>query len=161
MGRRNIRILGEDEILRKQSKPVTEVNGHIRALIGDMFTTMYKAEGVGLAGPQVGVLKRLFVVNVTGEPEDELVFINPEILSMEGSQTDNEGCLSVPGKHGLVTRAQKITVKALDAEGKEFTLTAEDFLARAIQHEYDHLDGILYVDKAEGGLRDNKEDGWE
>lgn len=155
MGYRKIRELGDD-ILRKTAKPVTEMTLRTKMLVKDMFDTMYKADGVGLAGPQVGILKRLFVVDCGDEFGGPRVFINPEILSREGSQTGEEGCLSVPGKHAAVTRAMKITVKAQDINMNEFTLEAEDFLARAIQHEYDHLDGILYVDKAEGPVEDNE-----
>ncbi len=157
MGYRKIRELGDD-ILRKTAKPVTEMNLRTKMLVTDMFDTMYKADGVGLAGPQVGILKRLFVVDCGDEFGGPRVFINPEIISREGSQTGEEGCLSVPGKHATVTRAMKVTVKAQDINMNEFTLEAEDFLARAIQHEYDHLDGILYVDKAEGPVEDNERD---
>lgn len=152
MGIRKIRTLGDD-ILRKTAKPVTEMSLRNQLLIKDMFDTMYQAEGVGLAGPQVGILKRIFVIDCGENP---LVFINPEILSTEGEQTDEEGCLSVPGKHATVTRPMKVTVRALDRELQPFTLTAEGLEARCILHENDHLDGILYVDKAEGPVEDNQ-----
>lgn len=154
MGIRHIRT-EEDEILRKVSKPVTDMGLRNQLLVRDMFDTMYKANGVGLAGPQVGVLKRLFVIDCGDRP---LVFVNPEILSREGSQTDEEGCLSLPGKHATVTRAEKVTVRAYDRNMQEFTLTAEGLEARCIQHEYDHLDGILYIDKADGPVEKDSED---
>ena len=110
MGIRKIRIEG-DEILRKTAKPVTEMNLRTKALIRDMFDTMYKAEGVGLAAPQVGILKRLFVIDCSADRSRAMVFINPEILETEGAQTGEEGCLSVPGKHATVTRAMKVTVR--------------------------------------------------
>ena len=154
MGIRKIRIEG-DEILRKTAKPVTEMNLRTKALIRDMFDTMYKAEGVGLAAPQVGILKRLFVIDCSADRSRAMVFINPEILETEGAQTGEEGCLSVPGKHATVTRAMKVTVRALNEEMEEFTLTLEGLEARCVLHENDHLDGVLYPDKAEGPLEDN------
>ena len=152
MGIRKIRTMG-DEILRKTAKPVTEMNLRNKVLVKDMFDTMYKAEGVGLAAPQVGILKRIFVIDCGEHP---LVFINPEILETEGEQTGEEGCLSIPGKHAQVTRPMKVTVRALDAEMNEFTFTAEGLEARCILHENDHLNGVLYPDKAEGPLVDNE-----
>lgn len=154
MALRNIREEG-DRVLTKVCKEVTEVNDRILELIDDMFETMYEADGVGLAAPQVGIVKRIFVVDVTGE--DPLVFINPEILETSGEQVGYEGCLSVPGKSGKVTRPNFVKVRAFDEEMNEFTLEAEDFLARAILHENDHLDGHLYVEKVEGGLISNEE----
>ena len=152
-----LRIIREegDRVLTKVCKEVKEVNDRTIELIDDMFETMYDADGVGLAAPQVGILKRLFVVDVTGE--DPLVFINPEILETSGEQVGYEGCLSVPGKSGKVTRPNYVKVKAFDEEMNEFTLEAEEFLARAIMHEYDHLEGHLYVEKVEGGLISNEE----
>ncbi len=152
MGIRKIRTMG-DEILRKMAKPVTEMNLRNKVLVKDMFDTMYKAEGVGLAAPQVGILKRIFVIDCGEHP---LVFINPEILETEGEQTGEEGCLSIPGKHAQVTRPMKVTVRALDMNMNEFTLTAEGLEARCILHENDHLNGVLYPDKAEGPLVDNE-----
>lgn len=154
MGIRKIRVEGDD-ILRKTAKPVTEMTLRNKTLIRDMFETMYKAEGVGLAAPQVGVLKRIFVMDCSMDKSRAKAFINPEILETEGEQTGDEGCLSVPGKHATVTRAMKVTVRALDEEMEEFTMTAEGLEARCILHENDHLSGILYVDKAEGPLMDN------
>ena len=124
-----------------------------------MFDTMYEANGVGLAAPQVGILKQIFVVDVGDEEGNPVpyVFINPEIIDREGVQVGFEGCLSVPGKSGKVARAEKVKVKAFDKDMNEFELEAEGFLARAIQHEYDHLNGIVYVDKVEGRLYDNEE----
>ena len=124
-----------------------------------MFDTMYEANGVGLAAPQVGILKQIFVVDVGDEEGNPVpyVFINPEIIDREGVQVGFEGCLSVPGKSGKVARAEKVKVKAFDKDMNEFELEAEGFLARAIQHEYDHLNGVVYVDKVEGRLYDNEE----
>ena len=158
MALRIIRELGE-QCLRKVCKPVKEMNERTKILIDDMFETMYDADGVGLAAPQVGIVKRIFVVAV-GDEEGErmpLVFINPEILETSGEQRGYEGCLSVPGKTGIVTRPDHVKVKALDADMKEFELEADGFLARAILHEYDHLEGKVYVDIAEGPLYDNDE----
>jgi peptide deformylase len=161
MGIRNIREMGDD-ILRKQAKPVREMTFRNRQLIKDMEDTMYEANGVGLAAPQVGVLKRIFVVDCSDQEERQpMVFINPEILEKSGEVTDNEGCLSVPGKHAQVTRPEKIRVRALNEEMEPFELEAEGLLARCICHENDHLDGILYVDKAVGPVELNsKENGW-
>ncbi len=158
MATRNIRELGDD-VLRKETKLVKDVNRRTKYLIEDMFDTMYEANGVGLAAPQVGILKKIFVVDVGDEDGNNVpyVFINPEILEREGVQVDFEGCLSVPGKSGKVARAEKIKVKAFNEEMEEFEMEAEGFLARAIQHEYDHLNGVMYVDKVEGKLYDNEE----
>ncbi|MBQ4425999.1 MAG: peptide deformylase [Lachnospiraceae bacterium] len=161
MAIRKIRIMEEDEILRKTAKPVKAMDLRTERLIRDMKETLYEANGVGLAAPQVGVLKRIFVTDCSEERNDVRVFINPEILSSEGAVTDNEGCLSVPDRHAPVTRPEKVTVKALDENMEEFVLEAEGLLARCICHENDHLDGILYVDKAEGPVEYNtKENGW-
>lgn len=148
MAIRTIREMGDD-LLRKSSKPVREMTPRLRKLIEDMLDTMYDDEGVGLAAPQVGILKRVFVIDIGEGP---LVFINPEILETEGEQTGYEGCLSIPGKHAKVTRPMKVRVRALNRDMEEFTLEGEELLARAICHENDHLNGILYVDKAEGPL---------
>ena len=158
MATRNIRELGDD-VLRKECKTVKDVTRRTRILIEDMFDTMYEANGVGLAAPQVGVLKKIFVVDVGDSEENKqpFVFINPEIIDREGVQVGFEGCLSVPGKSGKVARAEKVRVKAFNENMEEFELEASGFLARAIQHEYDHLNGVVYVDKVEGRLYDNEE----
>lgn len=158
MATRNIRELGDD-VLRKETKEVKDVNRRTKILIEDMFDTMYEANGVGLAAPQVGILKKIFVVDVGDEDGNKVpyVFINPEILEREGVQVGFEGCLSVPGKSGKVARAEKVKVRAFNQDMEEFELEAEGFLARAIQHEYDHLNGVVYVDKVEGRLYDNEE----
>ena len=153
MSIRTIRVEG-DEILRKKSKEIKEMTPRLSQLIDDMIDTMYESEGVGLAAPQVGILKRVVVIDVGEGP---IVFINPEITAQSGSQTGYEGCLSVPGKSGVVTRPNVVTVKALDREMKEFTLTGTELMARAICHECAHLDGQLYVDLVEGDLVDNSE----
>ena len=150
MAIREIRTIG-DPILNKKCKTVKLMTPRMQTLVDDMFETMYTAGGVGLAAPQVGVLRRIVVIDVDGSP---VVLINPVITETEGEQTGQEGCLSVPGKAGDVTRPAKVTVKALDRQLNEFTLTGEELLARAIAHELDHLDGHLYVEKAEGGLYD-------
>ena len=154
MAIRNVRKIG-DPVLNKVCKEVREVNDRTRELIDDMFDTMYEADGVGLAAPQVGILKRIVVIDVTGE--DPILLINPVILSTDGEQTGYEGCLSVPGKIGVVTRPNHVKVKAYNADMEEFTLEGEELLARAICHELDHLEGKLYVDCVEGELM-NTED---
>lgn len=151
MATRQVRIIG-DEILRKASKPVKEVTPRIKDLIADMFETMYEANGVGLAAPQVGILKQIVVVDV--DDGNQYVLINPQILETEGSQTGYEGCLSVPGKSGIVTRPNWVKVRAYDEEMQPFELEGEELLARAICHECDHLHGGLYVDLVEGDLVD-------
>lgn len=151
MAIRKIRTIG-DEILRKQCKPVKEMTPRIMDLIEDMFETMYTSNGVGLAAPQVGVLKQIVVIDV--EDGNQYVLINPEIIETEGNQTGPEGCLSVPGKSGIVTRPNYVKVKALGIDMKPFELEGEELLARAICHECDHLNGDLYVDKVEGELED-------
>ena len=145
MAIRNIRKLGDD-ILRKKCRQVEIIDDKIITLLDDMTDTMNSADGVGLAAPQVGVLKRVVVIDV-GDGVIEL--INPEIVDVQGSVTDVEGCLSVPGKYGTVTRPEKVTVKALDRNGEEITLTGEGLLAKAFCHELDHLDGVVFVDKVE------------
>lgn len=154
MAIRNVRKIG-DPVLNKVCKEVRDVNDRTRELIDDMFDTMYEADGVGLAAPQVGILKRIVVIDVTGE--DPILLINPVILSIDGEQTGYEGCLSVPGKTGVVTRPNHVKVKAYNADMEEFTLEGEELLARAICHELDHLEGKLYVDRVEGELM-NTED---
>ncbi len=150
MALRNIRVMG-DEVLTKKCKEVKEMTPRTRMLIEDMLDTMYEANGVGLAAPQVGILKRIVVIDVTGE--DPYVLINPEILETSGEQTGQEGCLSVPGKAGQVTRPYYVKVRALNAYMQPFELEAEELLARAVCHELDHLDGHLYVEKVEGELQ--------
>lgn len=154
MALRNIRVIGDD-ILLKKSKEVKKVDDKILQLVDDMIETMYEENGVGIAAPQVGVLKRIFIVDVS-EEVNPIVFINPEIIKMEGEEIDYEGCLSVPDKKALVKRAKKVTVKAYDVNMKEFQLEASDLFARAIQHEYDHLEGILYPEIACGKLEEVK-----
>lgn len=143
MALRNIRKLGDD-ILRKKCRTVEKIDEKIITLLDDMADTLYEAEGVGLAAPQVGVLKRIALVDV-GDGLIEL--INPEIIHTEGLQIADEGCLSVPGKYGKVERPKVVTVRAIDRNGNEFEITGEDFLARAFCHEIDHLDGVVFVDK--------------
>lgn len=145
MAIRNIIQLG-DPTLRKKSFEVTDFGEKTHQLLDDMKQTLIKADGAGLAAPQVGVLRRIFIVLVDGKYYE---CINPVILSQSGKQKGEEGCLSVRGKFGTVTRPNKVVVKAFDRFGKPFTVEAEGFLARAFCHEYDHLDGIVYVDKAE------------
>ena len=145
MAIRNIRTYG-DSCLTKECKPIKEMNHKLQVLIEDMLDTMYEANGVGLAAPQVGMLRRICIIDVRdGKGVYEL--INPEIVSMEGTQCGNEGCLSLPGEWQEVERPAKVTVKAQDRNGNEFTLTGEGLLARAICHETDHLDGVLFIDK--------------
>ena len=153
MALRNIRILG-DEILKKQAKEVTEMTPKIEELIDDMFETMYDANGCGLAAPQVGIRKRIVVIDCGDQP---LVLINPEILETSGEQTGQEGCLSVQGKVGIVTRPNYAKVKALDENMDEIIVEGTELLARCLCHEIDHLNGIMYVDKAEGPLMDTEE----
>lgn len=151
MAIRQIRTIGDD-ILRKECKPVKEVTPRIAELIDDMFETMYEANGVGLAAPQVGILKQIVVIDV--DDGNQYVLINPEIIEESGSQTGHEGCLSVPGKSGIVTRPNHVKVRAYDEEMQQFELEGEELLARAICHECAHLHGDLYVDHVEGELMD-------
>ena len=158
MAIRKIRELDDElgkEALRSHAKEVTEVTPRIRELIQDMFDTMYDSNGVGLAAPQVGIRKRIVVIDVTGE--DPIALINPKILTSDGEQTGYEGCLSVPGKSGIVTRANHVVVEAYNQDMEKITVEGEELMARALQHEIDHLDGIMYVDKVEGKLYDNEE----
>ncbi len=143
MALRTIRNEG-DEILRKKSKEVEVINERILTLIEDMIDTMYAADGVGLAAPQIGILKRVVVIDVGDGP---IILINPEIIKEEGSQIDLEGCLSIPNYNGKVERPFKVTVKALNEHGEEFLIEGEELLARAFCHEIDHLDGILFRDR--------------
>lgn len=150
MALRQIRIQG-DAVLEKKCREITEMTPRIKELIEDMLDTMYDANGVGLAGPQVGVLKRLCVIDVGEGP---IVLINPVILSTDGEQTGDEGCLSLPGKAGQVTRPNHVVVRALDENMEERELEGEGLLARAFCHEIDHLDGHMYTEKVEGQLHD-------
>lgn len=151
MALRNI-VLENEELIRKISRPVEEITPRILTLLDDMAETMYfENRGIGIAAPQVGVLRRIFVVDV-GDEHGKVEFINPEITRREGKQTYMEGCLSVPGKNAEVERPAEITIKALDRNGNEFTLDADGLFAVCICHEYDHLDGILFVDKAIDGV---------
>ena len=150
MAIRTIREIGE-EILTKTSKPVSKLTLRTKMLIDDMFETMYESGGVGLAAPQVGILKQIVVIDIGEGP---ILLINPEILETEGEQTGEEGCLSVPGKSGVVTRPNYVKVKALDENMEEQILEGEGLLARAFCHEIDHLSGKLYVDLVEGELHD-------
>ncbi|MDI9508334.1 MAG: peptide deformylase [Clostridiales bacterium] len=153
MAIRNIREIG-DNVLTKVSREIKTVDKRIKVLIDDMLDTLYDAEGVGLAAPQIGILKRLVVIDVSEEGNDPIILINPEILEVDGSQVGNEGCLSVPGKVGTVERPNYVKVKAYDKNMEEFILEGTELLARALCHEIDHLNGILYVDKAIDGVRD-------
>ena len=151
MALRNI-VTDEDPSLKKKSRPVTEVTDRIRILVEDMIETMRAADGVGIAAPQVGVLRRIAVVEV----EDLYVLINPVITFREGTATDTEGCLSVPGIYGEVERAAKVKVEFLNRRGKKQHLTATGLLARCIQHELDHLEGQLFIDIAKSLHRGNQ-----
>ncbi len=162
MATRTIREYG-DEVLTKQCKPVKKMTIRDQILIDDMLETMYEANGVGLAAPQVGVLKQIIVIDVSGEDEDgnkkdenggPYVLINPQIEESDGEQTGREGCLSVPGKYGIVTRPNHVKVKAFDRDMNEIEVEGEGLLARALCHETDHLHGKMYVDLAEDGLHD-------
>lgn len=150
MAIREIRTMG-DEVLAKQCKEVKTMTPRTAILIEDMLDTMYEAMGVGLAAPQVGILRRIVVIDVGDGP---IVLINPEILETSGEQTGDEGCLSVPGKAGCVTRPNYVKVKALDENMEEVIYEGEGLLARAFCHEIDHLDGHLYVEKVEGEIHD-------
>ncbi|MBR3367009.1 MAG: peptide deformylase [Lachnospiraceae bacterium] len=156
MAIRNIREMGE-EVLTKRAKEVKEMTPRLRQLVEDMLETMYSAYGVGLAAPQVGILKRIVVIDVSEDQDTPYVLINPEIIEKDGEQTGMEGCLSVPGKRGQVTRPQHVVVCAQNEDMETFELEGEDLLARAICHELDHLDGHLYVELVEGGLQDVEE----
>ena len=151
MAIRTIREIG-DPVLNKISKEVKEITPRVQDLIDDMFETMYEVNGVGLAAVQVGVLKRIVVIDATGE--DPILLINPRIVEMSGEQEGNEACLSVPGKTGSVIRPNYVKVVAQDEELNEFEIEGEELLARAFCHEIEHLEGHLYVEKVEGELMD-------
>ena len=144
----------EDPVLRKISKPVEKIDDKIRILVEDMIDTMYDADGVGLAAPQIGILKRVAVIDVYDETGVK-VLINPEIIKTEGQQCEVEGCLSIPGKNGKVNRPTKVNVRAMNLEGQWYEITGEGLLAVALCHEIDHLDGILYTDKVVGLVTDS------
>lgn len=143
MAIRKLRV-DDDPVLRKKTREITEINDRIKELAQDMLDTMYQAEGVGLAGPQIGVLRRICVIDV-GEGPMEM--INPVITAAEGSSIDVEGCLSFPGENGYVERPAKVTCQYTNLKGEPCELTGTGLLARAISHELDHLDGIVYIDK--------------
>ena len=151
MAIRKIREMGES-VLTKKCKEVTELNERTLTLIDDMFDTMYEACGVGLAAPQVGILKRIAVIDTTGE--DPIVLINPVILETDGEQVGQEGCLSVPGKAGIVRRPNYVKVEAYDENMEKYVIEGTELMARALCHEIEHLDGHMYVEKVEGELHD-------
>jgi len=151
MALRNIRTVG-DEILAKRAREVKENTPKIQELIDDMLETMYDSDGVGLAAPQVGVLKRIFVIDCSEERNQPFVFINPEIIETSGEQTGAEGCLSVPGKAGIVTRPSHVKVKALNKNFEEYIVEGDELFARALIHENEHLDGHLYTEKVIGNV---------
>jgi len=151
MALRNIRTVG-DEILAKRAREVKENTPKIQELIDDMLETMYDSDGVGLAAPQVGVLKRMFVIDCSEERNQPFVFINPEIIETSGEQTGAEGCLSVPGKAGIVTRPSHVKVKALNRNFEEYIVEGDELFARALIHENEHLDGHLYTEKVIGNV---------
>ncbi|MGI4755252.1 MAG: peptide deformylase [Janthinobacterium lividum] len=138
-----------DPRLAQKAEPVTVFDKELAKLVDDMFESMYAAEGIGLAAPQIAVLKRIFIVDVSfgKEPKDKLVLINPEILSHEGKQVEEEGCLSLPDIRDKVSRAMHVRVRAQDVTGKWFEVEGDELLARAFQHENDHLDGVLFIDR--------------
>jgi peptide deformylase len=150
MALRQIRIQG-DAVLEKKCREITEMTPRIKELIADMLDTMYDAGGVGLAGPQVGVLKRVCVIDIGDGP---IVMVNPTIVTSDGEQTGDEGCLSLPGKAGQVTRPNHVIVRAMDENMVERELEGTELLARAMCHEIDHLDGHMYTEKVEGQLHD-------
>lgn len=143
MALREIRKYG-DEVLRKKSRKVEKIDDRLQVLLDDMLDTMYDSDGVGLAAPQVGILKRVIVIDIGEGP---VFLINPEIIEEEGFYIDEEGCLSLPGEAGNVKRPYKVKVKALDREGNEIIVEGEELMARALCHEIDHLNGVLFVDK--------------
>ena len=150
MALRKIREFG-DEVLNKECKEVTKMTIRTKVLINDMLDTMYEAMGVGLAAPQVGILKRIVVIDIGEGP---ILMINPEIIETSGTQTGDEGCLSLPGKAGTVTRPNYVKARAFNEDGDEYEIEGTELLARAICHELDHLDGHMYTEKVEGELHD-------
>lgn len=142
--------------LRWKSKPVTEINARLRSIVREMFDAMYEAKGIGLAANQVALPYRVFIVNVTGDPkvtDEEHVFINPEILSRKGSEEGEEGCLSLPELYGQVRRADNVVIEAFDLNGRLFEMTLKDLPGRVVQHETDHLDGVLFPDRMTDAAR--------
>ncbi|MGB9814181.1 MAG: peptide deformylase [Thermovenabulum sp.] len=154
MAYREIRKLG-DEVLRKKALEVTVFDNRLKMLIEDMVETMKKANGIGLAAPQVGILKRVVVIDIG---EGLYTFVNPEIIEMSGEIIDIEGCLSIPGVYGEVARPKKLKVKAQDEKGLSFEIEAEGLFARAICHEVDHLNGVLFIDKAKNIIEEKKDE---
>ena len=154
MAIRKIMVLGEDDVLRKHARRVDKFDKRLRTLLDDMADTMYKADGVGLAAPQVGILKRVVVIDV-GDGLIELV--NPEIVAAEGKAEGPEGCLSVPGRRGMVERPERVTVTAQNRDGKPIQIEATELLAVCLCHEIDHLDGVLYVDKMTEEITDQND----
>lgn len=146
MGIYNI-ITKEDPLLRKQSKVVDKIDDNVKKIISDLFETLYFTDtGVGLAAPQIGILKQIIVIDT--EDEAPMALINPEVVFSDGQMESEEGCLSCPEEYGIVNRAEKVKVKALNEEGKEIEIEAEGFLAVVLQHEIDHLKGVLFIDKS-------------
>lgn len=145
MATRTVRIIG-DELLRKKSREVEEVTDRINELIDDMLETMYKEDGVGIAAPQVGVLRRIVVIDISPKQKNPIILINPEVVLQEGEQITSEGCLSVPEIYGKCVRPEHVVVKARDRNFNEITVDAEGLLAKCIMHEIDHLNGVLFVD---------------
>jgi len=157
MALRTVRIVNDD-ILHKVSRPVVQVNDKTRQLLDDMLETMYHAGGVGLAAVQIGVLRRLLVIDISDNGDKPYEFINPEVISHKGSQTGWEGCLSIPSQSGLVTRPATTVVRALDRFGQPFEIRCEGQLAVVLNHELDHLDGIVYTQKATEIRQQGEED---
>ncbi len=157
MALRQIRVDG-DAILTKKCREVKEMTPRLKELVEDMLETMYEAQGVGLAAPQVGVLRRIVVIDVGEGP---IVLVNPKIVSQDGEQEGNEGCLSVPGKAGVVVRPNHVVAEGFDADMNPVTVEGTELLARAICHELDHLDGVMYTSKVQGDLFDTTEEDYE
>lgn len=145
-----------DPILQRPTEPVTEFNDELRTLVDDMFESMYEAKGIGLAAPQIGIPKRLIVIDLSFKenPKDKIVLINPEIIYREGKQYEEEGCLSLPDIREKVSRASKVKVRAQNVNGEWFEIEGEELLARAFQHEIDHLDGVLFIFRVSALKRD-------
>lgn len=148
MALRQIRIMGDSK-LEKVCRPVKEMTPRLKELVHDMLDTMYESNGVGLAAPQVGILKRIVVIDIGEGP---VILVNPVLLESSGEQTGQEGCLSLPGQAGIVTRPSHVKIRAYDENMQEFELEGDELLARAICHELDHLEGIMYVSRVEGDL---------
>ncbi|WP_041839628.1 MULTISPECIES: peptide deformylase [Acidobacterium] len=145
-----------DPVLQQPAEPVTEFNEELRALVDDMFESMYEAKGIGLAAPQIGISKRLTVIDLSFKenPDEKIVLINPEIIHREGRQYEEEGCLSLPDIREKVVRAEKVTVRAQNLDGEWFEMDGEELLSRAFQHEIDHLDGVLFIFRISALKRD-------